>query len=59
EDLLRRVWGIGYESDVELLYSAIRRLRRKLEDGRNRRYVLTRRGIGYSLVSTPLGGLCA
>ncbi|MBI3969214.1 MAG: response regulator transcription factor [Chloroflexi bacterium] len=59
EDLLRRVWGIGYESDVELLYSAIRRLRRKLEDGRNRRYVLTRRGIGYSLVSAPLGGLCA
>ena len=53
EDLLTRVWGMGYETDLELLHSAIRRLRRKLkDDARRPRYIVTRRGIGYVLNAT-------
>ncbi|MBI4494082.1 MAG: response regulator transcription factor [Chloroflexi bacterium] len=50
EELLRRVWGPGYEGETELLHAAIWRLRHKLEDDPTRpRYVLARRGIGYWL----------
>ncbi|MBI3965004.1 MAG: response regulator transcription factor [Chloroflexi bacterium] len=52
EELLRRVWGPEYEDDADLLYSAIRRLRRKLgDDPNNPRYIQTRRGIGYTLAN--------
>ena len=48
DELLRRVWGSGYEGASELLHTAIRRLRRKIEsDPARPRYVLTKRGIGY------------
>ena len=51
DELLRRVWGHGYVGEVELLHTAVRRLRRKIEgDPSAPRYVLTKRGIGYSLV---------
>ena len=54
EELLRRVWGEGYETDAPLLHTAIRRLRQKLgEDAEAPRYVVTRRGIGYTM---PAGG---
>ena len=48
DELLRQVWGPGYEGDGDLLRTAIRRLRQKIEppDGRPV-YVLTERGIGY------------
>lgn len=50
EELLRRVWGPGYESDSALLHTTIARLRRKLEvDPAAPRYIQTRRGIGYVL----------
>lgn len=50
EELLRRVWGPGYESDSALLHTTIARLRRKLEaDPSTPRYIQTRRGIGYVL----------
>ncbi len=50
DELLRRVWGDGYQGASELLHTAIRRLRRKIEDDpASPRYVLTKRGIGYLL----------
>lgn len=50
EELLRRVWGPGYEGETQLLHTAIRRLRRKIEDDPARpRLVLTKRGVGYWL----------
>ncbi|MBI3967144.1 MAG: response regulator transcription factor [Chloroflexi bacterium] len=60
DELLRHVWGHGYEGAVDLLYSTLRRLRRKLyECERSSRYICTRRGIGYSLAKcayeTPRG----
>jgi two-component system, OmpR family, KDP operon response regulator KdpE len=50
DELLRRVWGPGYEDQPEVLHTAVRRLRRKLEpDPAAPRYVLTRRSTGYVL----------
>jgi len=50
DELLRRVWGAGYEGASELLHTAVRRLRRKIEtDPAQPRYILTKRGIGYLL----------
>jgi two-component system KDP operon response regulator KdpE len=50
DELLRRVWGVGYESQAELLHTTVRRLRRKIEaDPSSPRHLLTRRGIGYLL----------
>lgn len=50
EALLRQVWGPGYADETQLLHTAIRRLRRKLEDDPSRpRHILARRGIGYWL----------
>jgi two-component system KDP operon response regulator KdpE len=52
EELLRRVWGPGYEDQTELLHTTVRRLRRKVEpDPAAPRYVLTRRRIGYLLAA--------
>jgi two-component system, OmpR family, KDP operon response regulator KdpE len=54
EELLRRVWGPGYEDQHEVLHTTVRRLRRKLEpDPGAPRYVLTRRRIGYLLAASP------
>ena len=53
EELLRRVWGPGYEGANELLHTAIRRLRVRIEDDPAApRYIQTKRGIGY-LLSKP------
>lgn len=53
DELLRRVWGMGYEGASELLHTAIRRLRVKVEaDPTRPRYILTKRGIGYFLPRT-------
>jgi DNA-binding response OmpR family regulator len=52
EELLRRVWGNGYEAEPELLHTTVRRVRRKIEDHPSLpRYLLTRRGIGYLLTA--------
>lgn len=53
DELLSRVWGPGYPGASELLQTAVRRLRRKIEDDPAMpRYVLTVRGIGYELAKT-------
>jgi len=50
--LLRQVWGTGYESGLHLLRVNISNLRRKLEPDPTRpRYILTEPGVGYRLRS--------
>jgi two-component system KDP operon response regulator KdpE len=54
DELLHRVWGTGFEGASELLHTAIRRLRRKIEaDPARPRYIVTKRGIGYVLPKDP------
>ena len=54
EELLRRVWGPGYESDIGLLHGTVRRLRGKMEEEpASPRYVITRPSIGYLLATPP------
>jgi DNA-binding response OmpR family regulator len=51
EYLLEQVWGTGYESDNQVLWQAVHRLRRKVEtDPNNPRYIETRPGIGYVFI---------
>ena len=48
--LLRQVWGVGYEQEVHMLRVNISNLRRKTEpDPARPRYVLTEPGVGYRL----------
>ena len=50
DELLRRVWGQGFEGETALLQTAIRRLRSKIEDDPAApRHVRTKRGVGYWL----------
>ncbi|HYK98838.1 MAG TPA: response regulator transcription factor [Candidatus Acidoferrales bacterium] len=53
DELLRRVWGSGYEGASDLLHTAIRRLRVKIEaDPTRPSHVLTKRGVGYFIPQT-------
>lgn len=48
--LLRQVWGPGYESEIHLLQVNISNLRRKIETDPSRpEYVLTEIGVGYRM----------
>ena len=48
--LLRQVWGAGYETEAHILRVNISNLRRKLEPDPSRpRYILTEPGVGYRL----------
>lgn len=50
--LLRQVWGVGYENETHMLRVNISNLRRKIETDPTRpRYVLTEPGVGYRLQS--------
>ena len=52
DQILNRVWGPQYGGELELLRTAIRRLRRKLGDSaRNQRYILTEPQVGYWMPS--------
>jgi two-component system KDP operon response regulator KdpE len=49
--LLENVWGVGYEGEVSLLWTAVHRLRCKLEkDPSDPQYIQTRPGVGYVFV---------
>lgn len=51
--LLRQVWGMGYEQETHLLRVNISNLRRKLEpDPARPQYILTEPGVGYRLRTT-------
>lgn len=53
DELLLRVWGPEYRGASALLQTAIRRLRRKIEDDPSSPlYILTRRGVGYQLAKS-------
>lgn len=53
--LLRAVWGPGYENDVHLLRVTISNLRRKLEPDPSRpRYIQTELGVGYRINDVDL-----
>jgi two-component system KDP operon response regulator KdpE len=48
--LLREVWGIGYEQEMHMLRVNISNLRRKIEPDLTRpHYILTEPGVGYRL----------
>jgi two-component system, OmpR family, KDP operon response regulator KdpE len=50
--LLREVWGVGYEQETHMLRVNISNLRRKIEaDPTRPRYVITEPGVGYRLRS--------
>ncbi len=50
EELLERVWGLGYFGDGRLVDVHVRRLRTKIEpDPAEPRHVVTVRGLGYKL----------
>lgn len=50
--LLREVWGVGYENETHMLRVNVSNLRRKIESDPTRpRYVLTEPGVGYRLRS--------
>jgi len=50
--LLREVWGVGYEQETHMLRVNISNLRRKIEpDPTRQRYIVTEPGVGYRLRS--------
>ena len=52
--LLRQVWGVGYESEAHLLRVNMSNLRHKLEpDAARPNYILTEPGVGYRLRVQP------
>jgi len=51
DQILEKVWGEEYIGETHLLQVNIARLRQKLgDDAKNPRYILTRPGIGYSMM---------
>jgi two-component system, OmpR family, KDP operon response regulator KdpE len=50
-DLLRRVWGVGYQTETEYVRVYIRRLRAKLEVDGAPRLIITQPRAGYRLAS--------
>ena len=60
DQILERIWGEEYVGEDHLLHVTIGRLRLKLEDQTRRpKYILTRRGIGYSFPTTEEVGASA
>jgi two-component system KDP operon response regulator KdpE len=50
QQLLRQVWGVGYDQEVHILRVNISNLRRKIEPDPSRpTYVVTEPGVGYRL----------
>ncbi|RVU55647.1 response regulator [Anaerosphaera multitolerans] len=48
EVLLNEVWEYGYYGDIRTVDVTVRRLREKIEDkGKDYKYILTKRGVGY------------
>ncbi len=52
-ELLTRVWGPGYQDELEYLRAYIRHLRQKIEeDPHQPKYILSKPGMGYMFVSS-------
>lgn len=57
EHLLQAVWGFDYFGDVRTVDVTVRRLREKIEhDPSQPEYIITRRGLGYSMRNVQAGG---
>jgi two-component system response regulator VicR len=57
EHLLQTVWGFEYFGDVRTVDVTIRRLREKIEDDPSEpEYIITRRGMGYTMRNPKIGG---
>ena len=53
-DILSHVWGPEYTEEFGYVKSYVRLLRRKIEDDpRSPRYLIARRGLGYTLIRRP------
>ncbi|MCU0792064.1 MAG: response regulator transcription factor [Opitutaceae bacterium] len=52
-ELLQRVWRFQFDPGTNLVEVAIRRLRRKLDEGRSPALLQTVRGLGYALQVQP------
>ena len=53
-EILAHVWGPDYTEELGYVKSYVRLLRRKIEDDpKEPRYLIARRGLGYTLVSRP------
>jgi len=53
--LLREVWGPGYEDDIQTLRIFVAQVRRKLKENTAQpHYILTEPGVGYRLRSEPI-----
>ena len=51
--LLREVWGTGYEQELRILHVNVSNLRRKIKPDPSRpRFIITEPGVGYRL-KTP------
>jgi two-component system KDP operon response regulator KdpE len=54
--LLERVWGAGYQEDVEVLRVFVSQLRKKIEPNPSRpTLILTDPGVGYRWAAVPMG----
>jgi two-component system KDP operon response regulator KdpE len=48
EEILREVWGPGYEDSIDYVHVYVSRLRRKIEERpRHPRYIVSEHGLGY------------
>lgn len=57
EHLLQTVWGFDYFGDVRTVDVTIRRMREKMEDDPSHpEWILTRRGLGYTMRNPKFGG---
>jgi DNA-binding response OmpR family regulator len=53
-EILTHVWGTEYVNEIGYVKSYVRLVRRKIEENpRLPRYLVSRRGLGYTLVGTP------
>jgi two-component system, OmpR family, KDP operon response regulator KdpE len=53
-EILTHVWGLEYANELGYVKSYVRLVRRKVEENpRLPRYLVSRRGLGYTLVSRP------
>jgi DNA-binding response OmpR family regulator len=53
-EILTHVWGTEYANELGYVKSYVRLVRRKIEESsRMPRYLVSRRGLGYTLVSRP------
>lgn len=58
EHLLQTVWGFEYLGDMRTVDVTVRRLREKIEDDPSKpEYIMTRRGLGYTMRNPRMGEL--